>query len=146
MTAFVVDASVVIKWVVQEEGSDAAVRLIEGPTLSAPDLLIPECANILWKKVRREELTCEEAVLAAELLMRADIELVPTRALMSAALRLAVDLGHAAYDCMYLALAMERGDTFVTADGKFARLVARAGGSELEGKVVELGAVGTWDA
>lgn len=146
MTAFVVDASVVIKWVVQEEGSDAAVRLIEGPTLSAPDLLIPECANILWKKVRREELTREEAKLAAELLIRADIELVPTRALMSAALRLAVDLGHAAYDCMYLALAMERGDTFVTADAKFARLVARVGGSELGGKVVELGAVGTWDA
>jgi predicted nucleic acid-binding protein len=146
VTAFVVDASVVIKWVVQEEGSDAAVRLIEGPTLSAPDLLIPECANILWKKVRREELTREEAKLAAELLIRADIELVPTRALMSAALRLAVDLGHAAYDCMYLALAMERGDTFVTADAKFARLVARVGGSELGGKVVELGAVGTWDA
>ena len=141
MKAFVVDASVVIKWVVQEEGSDSAIRLIDGPSLSAPDLLIPECTNILWKKVRRQELTRDEAILAAELLMRADIELVPTRALMPAALGLAVDLGHAAYDCMYLALAMDRNDTFVTADGQFARLVEREGGSNLKGKVVELGAV-----
>ena len=146
MTAFVVDASVVIKWVVQEEGSDAAIRLIERPTLSAPDLLIPECANILWKKVRRGELTRDEAVLAAELLMRADIELVPTRALMPTALRLAVDLDHAAYDCMYLALAVDQGQAFVTADGKFARLVAGARQTDLVGKVVELGAVGAGNA
>ena len=143
MTAFVVDASVVIKWVVQEEGSHAAVKLIDGPTLCAPDLLIPECANILWKKVRREELTRDEAMLAAELLMRADIELVPTRALMPAILKLAINLGHAAYDCTYLALAMDRGVTFVTADGKIVRLVERAGGPDLEGKVVELGAIET---
>ena len=141
MTGFVVDASVVIKWVVQEEGSDAAVRLIGGPTLCAPDLLIPECANILWKKVRREELTQGEATLAAELLMRADIELVPTRALMPATLKLAIDLGYAAYDCTYLALAVERDMTFVTADGKFVRLVERAGGPELTGRVIELGSV-----
>lgn len=142
MTAFVVDASVIIKWVVQEEGSDAAVRLIDGPILCAPDLLIPECINILWKKVRREELTRDEAMLAAELVMRADIELVPTRGLMPAALTLAIDLGHAAYDCTYLALALDRGLKFVTADGKFVRLIERAGGRELQGKVVELGALG----
>ena len=146
MTAFVVDASVVIKWVVQEEGSDAAIRLIEGPNISAPDLLISECANILWKKVRREELTRDEAVLAAELLMRADIELVPTRALMPTALGLAVDLDHAAYDCMYLALAVDRGQAFVTADAKFARMVASAKRTDLAGKVVELGAMGAGNA
>ena len=143
MTGFVVDASVLIKWVVQEEGSDAAIRLIAGPILSAPDLLMSECANILWKKVRREELTRDEAMLAAELLMRADIELVPTRALMPAALKLAIDLGHTAYDCTYLALAMERDVLFVTADGKFVRLVERAGGPDLKGKVVELGGMET---
>ncbi len=30
--------------------------------LAAPDLLVAECANILWKKVRRGELTDLEAV------------------------------------------------------------------------------------
>lgn len=127
MTSFVIDASVVIKWVVQEEGSEAATRLIDGPTLSAPDLLIPECTNILWKKVRRKELTTEEAALAASLLARANIELVPMRALMAPALKLSLDLDHPAYDCIYLALAVERGDTFVTADTRLVRILEARG-------------------
>lgn len=143
MTGFVVDASVVIKWVVQEEGSEEAVSLIDGPMLSAPDLLVPECTNILWKKVRRKELTREEALLAGELIVRADIEFVPTRALMSTALRLSLDLDHPAYDCMYLALAMERGDRFVTADTRFARIVQATGGAEMKNSVVELIKIGT---
>ena len=48
-------------------------------SLAAPDLLVAECANILWKKVRRNELADEEATLAARLLARADIDLMPMR-------------------------------------------------------------------
>ena len=59
MDRLVVDASVAIKWVVEEEGSEAAAGLLDGSTLAAPDFLIPECANILWKKVRRGELAPE---------------------------------------------------------------------------------------
>lgn len=141
MSGVVIDASVAIKWVVDEEGSDDAVRLIDGPALSAPDLLMSECANILWKKTRRGELTRDETSLAIDLLARADIELVPTRALASAATALALDLDHPAYDCMYLALAIERGDVFITADRRFVRLVAARAGPGLEGKVLELGEV-----
>ncbi len=138
MTAYVIDASVVIKWVVNEPGSENAVRLIGGPTLSAPDLLMSECANILWKKVRREELTRDEASLAVELLVRADIELVPTRALTPAATQLSLDLDHPAYDCMYLALALDRDDAFVTADSRFVRIVAERGTPDLQGKAIDL--------
>ena len=141
MTAFVIDASVVIKWVVDEPGSEHAVKLIDGPTLSAPDLLMSECANILWKKVRRGELSKDEASLAIELLVRADVELVPTRGIASRALALSLDLDHPAYDCMYLALAIERGDAFVTADRRFVRLVAERGAPDLRGRALELGAV-----
>ena len=45
--SLVFDASVVIKWVVREDGSDEAIRLIEGPTLIAPVRIMPEYANIL---------------------------------------------------------------------------------------------------
>lgn len=125
----VIDASVAIKWVVGEPGSEAAVRLVNGEArLSAPDLLMPECANILWKKARRGELSREEAGLALDLLVRADVELVPSRALAASALALSLDLDHPAYDCVYLALAIQRGDTFVTADGRFVRLVTDRGG------------------
>ncbi len=125
----VIDASVAIKWVVGEPGSEAAVRLInEGARLSAPDLLMPECANILWKKTRRGELSRDEAGLAIDLLARADVELVPSRTLAASALALSLDLDHPAYDCVYLALAIQRGDTFVTADSRLVRHVAARGG------------------
>lgn len=138
MTGVVIDASVAIKWVVEEEDSAKAVLLIDGPSLSAPDLLMPECANILWKKTRRGELSRDEALLAIELLVRADIELVPTRALASAATALSLNLDHPAYDCMYLALAVERGDVFVTADRRFVRLIADQSAPDLQGRVLEL--------
>lgn len=138
MTGLVVDASVVIKWVVEEQGSREAGHLIGRFDLAAPDLLMSECANILWKKVRRAELTSEEATLAAELLQRAGIELAPTRALMPEALRLAIELDHPAYDCMYLALAVERGDRFVTADATLVRIVGQRAVSELSATIVPL--------
>ena len=54
-SAFIVDASVAVKWVVDEQFSDAA-RLLAGARLYAPDLLYIECANILWKKAVKEML------------------------------------------------------------------------------------------
>jgi predicted nucleic acid-binding protein len=78
MSELVIDASVAIKWVVQESGTTEALALRKA-RLSVPDLLIPECANILWKKHRLGQLTAAEAGLAAQLLERADIELAPMR-------------------------------------------------------------------
>lgn len=121
MTGLVVDASIALKWVVEEAGTPAALTLRQRFRLIAPDLLVPECANILWKKVQRRELSKDEAVLAARLLERADIELLPMRPLLEAAARLAIELDHPAYDCLYLALALARDCRFVTADERFLR-------------------------
>ena len=124
MSDLVVDASVAVKWVVEEDGSPHAVEILQRHRLSAPDLIIPECANILWKKVRRGELTTDEAAVAAHLLQRADLEIVPMRPLMVAALDLALELDHAAYDCIYLAVAIETGRPFATADDRLRRKLA----------------------
>jgi len=51
ISAAVVAASVAIKWVIQEPGSEQA-RLLSNASLEAPDLLPIECANILWKKTQ----------------------------------------------------------------------------------------------
>jgi predicted nucleic acid-binding protein len=100
----VIDASVAVKWVIDEVGTTEALAL-RGRALAAPDLLIAECANILWKKVRRNEFSEQEAVFAAGLLARADIELMAMRPYLEAAVRIAVALDHPAYDCIYIALA-----------------------------------------
>jgi len=125
----VVDASIAIKWVIGEEGSDDALKLLKSATLAAPDLLVAECANVLWKKVQRAELTASEATLCARLLQRADIEIHPTRHLLDAATQMAIELSHPAYDCIYLGLATANGWRFVTADDRLLRKIRSLGPS-----------------
>jgi predicted nucleic acid-binding protein len=118
--SFVIDASVAIKWVVRESGTEEAL-LVRRRSLVAPDLLIAECANILWKKVRRKELTEAEAILAARLLERAGVRLEPMRLLLQPATRISIALDHPAYDCMYLATAEMLSCGLVTADERLYR-------------------------
>src|SRR5437773_11750749 len=126
MTELVIDASVAIKWVVDEHGTREALSLLRH-RLFAPDLLVAECANVLWKKARRYELGMEEARLAARLLQRADFELAPMRALLEPATMLAIALDHPAYDCTYLALAESLSCDLVTADQRLSAKTLPAG-------------------
>lgn len=121
MTFLIVDASIAVKWVVEEAGTAEALAIKRAHPLAAPDLLTAECANILWKKVKRRELSLDEASLAARLLQRVDITLRPMRLFLEAATRIAVALDHPAYDCLYLAMAEAEGTRFVTADDRLLR-------------------------
>ncbi len=121
MNTVVIDASIAVKWVIEEEGTSQSLMLRRRAKLMAPELLVAECANILWRKVRLNELSKDEALLAARLLQAAAIEFAPTRSLLEAATRIAIELDHPAYDCLYLALAIERDCLFVTADERFLR-------------------------
>jgi predicted nucleic acid-binding protein len=138
VNTLVVDASIAIKWVVEEEGTAQALALRKSAKLVAPDLLAAECANILWKKVRRGELTSEEADLAARLLERADIELLPMRGLLHAATRIAIALVHPAYDCVYLALARATQTRYVTADESLIRKLSQHPDASLFRAVISL--------
>jgi predicted nucleic acid-binding protein len=121
VNTLVVDASIAVKWVVEEDGTPEALVLRQKAKLIAPDLLVAECVNILWKKVRRSELSKAEALLAARLLQGAEIELLPTRSLFETAMQMSIEIDHPAYDCLYLVLAAENKCQFVTADERFLR-------------------------
>ena len=117
----VVDASVAVKWVIPEERTDAALRARARFAIHAPELIVPEMANILWKKHQRSELTATEASVAAGLLANAGIALLPMADLMTAAVDLAIALGHPAYDCIYIAAAAKLECRFLTADAVLIR-------------------------
>ena len=138
MKTFVIDASIAVKWVVEEDGTPEALILRQRARLIAPELLVAECANILWKKVQRHEVTNGEALLAARLLQVAEIELVPMRSLFEAATRMSIELDHAAYDCVYLALAIANNCQFVTADERFLRKLHRHGERKFRDRAVSL--------
>ena len=134
----VIDASVAVKWVIAEDGGEDAVRLRSTFISIAPELLLPECANILWKKVQRKELEPNEATLAIALIERSGISFQSMQGLSETATRLAIELGHPAYDCVYLALALRQKLRFVTADKRLLATVAQRGSSELAGLCLAL--------
>jgi hypothetical protein len=74
LNTLLIDASVTLKWVVEEDGTDLALALRQKARLMAPDLMVAECANILWKKVQRKELSKDEALIAARLLQSAEFD------------------------------------------------------------------------
>lgn len=120
MKKLVVDASVAIKWFVPEIHSAAAVRLLNTELiLSAPDLIAPEFGNTIWKKVRRQEITPEEAAEILIAFAGAGVDTYPSDILLPSAFRLALALDRTVYDSLYLALAVAQDCALVTADQRF---------------------------
>ena len=139
----VIDASIAVKWVVEEDGTPEAMALRARGKLIAPDLLIAECANVLWKKVARREFSRDESLIAASLLERTDIELYPMRSLLGAAVRLAIELDHPAYDCLYLACAVRNNCRMVTADARFLQKVSTICNDDIRDRIVPLQKAGS---
>lgn len=123
----VVDASVVVKWFVEENLSDEAASLLRRSIpLAAPDLIVSEVMNAVWKKCVRGVLTREQAEAVALLLPRSPVQLTPSLSLHQRALDIAIELRHPIYDCLYLACAERVGGRAVTADQALLRKVKGA--------------------
>lgn len=117
MRRLALDASVAIKWVVQEVYTEAAVRLAEsGYSWVIPDLFHAEIGNVLWKKVRRDEITERDALKALDLLLSLEMTVRETRALLPYALRIALQFHCTVYDAVYLSVAVGENCPLVTAD------------------------------
>ena len=118
----VVDASVGLKWVLQEADSPLAERLARSDVdLLVPDFWLHEACNVLWLQVRRKLFTPNEAREALALL-RAQVEPTPTAdlGLHDIALEIGLTVNHSTYDTLYVAFALAMGaERVVVADGPF---------------------------
>jgi predicted nucleic acid-binding protein len=127
--SFVVDASVAAKWLVPENESDKAEDLLRrwqkrSFDLSAPQMILAEVANVLWKRSARGLLAANKAASLYSDFTRLKIPLEPNGNLVAAALELALHHRTSVYDGLYLALALDLGWDFVTADEKLYRAFA----------------------
>ncbi len=116
----VVDASVAVKWFVQEPLRDEARNLIQGnDPLCAPDILFAEIANVGWRLVTRGDVGRDQALGMVTQVGDRFSTIVSSSLLCERAFEIALTLGHPAYDCMYLACAEVADAVVVTADRRF---------------------------
>jgi predicted nucleic acid-binding protein len=117
----VIDASVAMKWYVEQPHTEAARRLAAGDDLLiAPELILSETASAFWKYVRAGQIGAENARAALSKLPERFDVLSPLFPLTEDAFEIAVSLNHPVYDCFYLALARRESAPLVTADKRLA--------------------------
>jgi predicted nucleic acid-binding protein len=134
LAAVIVDASVMVALYVDEPLSASAQAALlrareAGDDLHAPDLLLIESANALWKRVGRDELDRDSAMTAiSELATLKDLQRHPLDGrLVPPALSLAIAHSLTAYDAAYAALAVQLGGTVISGDDRFVKRARRAG-------------------
>jgi predicted nucleic acid-binding protein len=95
--------------------------------LWVPDLFYVECANVLWKHVRRQLLPAAAAQDNLRRLGGLALISVPTHALVEEAFALAAQHDVTAYDAVYAALAQSEHIPLITADEKLLQKLAGSG-------------------
>jgi len=124
----VIDASIAFLWFANELTRFGADELLESEaTLLAPDLMAVEATNAWWKKLRRHEMERADVEQAITNLHALGIAWTPSAMLLPSAARLAVELGHPVYDCLYLALAVSHAAPIATADKRLRQAAGRLG-------------------
>jgi predicted nucleic acid-binding protein len=122
MSLYVVDASVAIKLYVPEVYSPQAVRFFSDQhDLIAPDLMLAEFGNIVWKKVKLlGELTQGEGDRIITAMQTLPLVYYRTTDLLMVAFQIALNTQRTVYDCLYVALAVSRGCQLMTDDRRLS--------------------------
>ncbi len=124
--ACVLDASAAVRLILGDTNAvTLATPIREAALVLAPELMLSEVANTLWKLQRAEQL----ADLDPQQLLADARDLVdrvePDRHLHAEALALACHLNHPVYDCLYLALARREAASLISADRRLLQLAER---------------------
>ncbi len=126
----VLDASVSLKWVISEDGSDKAIRLRNdyhnaATKLIAPDIFLVENLHALTKAERQRRIAQGSAhplwksIFADCPLLHPHIPLLDRACEIASVTRIGI------YDCLYVALAERENCELVTADDKLVNNVQK---------------------
>jgi predicted nucleic acid-binding protein len=120
----VADASVLVKWFLNEEGSEAAIQLRNDHITGNILLIVPELAQLEVLNTLRYK-NRDENTLTETLQQLWDIQLhqqCSTPTLLKRATHLALKHNLTIYDALYAALAELHGAELITADAALAKL------------------------
>jgi predicted nucleic acid-binding protein len=132
LTAFVLDASVAVKWVVpsaKETLGAESLRLLERYVAGEIDFVVPdifwaEIGNVLWKGVRQRRWSRTLAEGAASGMKDRNFLTISTQILLPAALKIALLYDRSVYDALYVAAAIQFKIEMITADERLANALA----------------------
>ncbi len=124
----VLDASVLLKWFIEEAGSQAALELKQRYldreiAIVIPDLALYEIPNVLRFKHKIPESEVKSVIHAFWMLSFETVS--PTLSLLNEAIHLSFRTGLSLYDCAYVALAQELKATLITADKELAHSISK---------------------
>ena len=124
----VLDTSVSIKWFLKEPYEEQSLKLREAfrkglCRLIAPDLIYPEFANTIWKRVVFHGLDLDEGEWMITAFKKIPIEVIPSKNLLNESLHLAFEYRRPIYDCLFLASSIQTGAHLITADEKLYRAI-----------------------
>jgi predicted nucleic acid-binding protein len=125
MSRFVVDASVVVQLLVNEQYTPETKALFatieDGNKLFVPEFGLIECTNVLWKHVRFHGLNQVAAEKQVAILIALDVVMTPATGLMPRALEIGLKHQLAIYDSIYIALAEKLNYPLITVDRRQAK-------------------------
>jgi len=132
LIAFVLDASVAVKWSIPSANETLTAqsvqllqRYVNGEiNFIVPDVFWAEVGNVLWKGVRQRRWPQVLADAAAEEIKNRNFLSISSLTLLPEALRIAFLHDRSVYDCLYVALAVQFNVEMITADERLANALA----------------------
>jgi len=129
---YVLDASVAVKWHLASAAepllaeADMVLRAyVAGEAeLIVPELFFAEFANVFWKAERQGRCEAQTSRRALRSIVAFGLESAPTVPLLPDAAGIARIHGCSVYDGLYLAVAVERSATLITADRRLVEAVS----------------------
>lgn len=121
----IIDANVAVYWAVPGAHVECAATIMMRDDLAAPGIIMAESANALIKHARAGTISRMQVGPMISMIREAIGTLVFDADLVPDALAIAIAHTHKIYDCLYLALAMQRREPLATADRKLAALAQK---------------------